>query len=121
MDTSKSAELFARAKALLPGGVDSPVRAFGAVGRDPLFIAKAAGDRITDVDGNEYIDYVGTWGPAILGHAHPQVVAAVQKACETAFRSAHRPRWNPNWRNAFWTPIRSWNGSALSAAGPRPL
>ena len=76
----KSAALFARAKAVLPGGVNSPVRACLRVGRVPRFIASAKGSRIVDVDGNEYVDYVGSWGPAILGHAHPEVVAAVQAA-----------------------------------------
>ena len=80
MNTTSSSELFARAKELIPGGVNSPVRAFRSVGADPLFITKAAGCRITDADGNEFIDYVGSWGPMILGHCHPQVVKAVQDA-----------------------------------------
>lgn len=66
----------------MPGGVNSPVRAFGSVGREPLFIADSRGDRITDADGNEYIDYVCSWGPDILGHAHPSVIDAVKTACE---------------------------------------
>ena len=66
----------------MPGGVNSPVRAFGSVGRDPLFIASSHGDRITDADGNEFIDYVCSWGPDILGHAHPDVIDAVRRACE---------------------------------------
>ncbi len=65
----------------MPGGVNSPVRAFNAVGRNPLFIDHAKGDRITDVDGNEFIDYVCSWGPGILGHAYPRVIEAVQRAC----------------------------------------
>lgn len=77
-----SQELFARAKRRMPGGVNSPVRAFGAVGRTPRFIASAKGDRIVDVDGNELIDYVCSWGPGILGHAHPRVVAKVKEACD---------------------------------------
>lgn len=81
MDT-KSKELFEAAKRHIPGGVNSPVRAFGSVGRTPRFIASAHGSRIVDVDGNEMIDYVCSWGPGILGHAHPRVVARVQKACE---------------------------------------
>jgi glutamate-1-semialdehyde 2,1-aminomutase len=80
MDT-KSKELFERAKKHIPGGVNSPVRAFGSVGMTPRFIQSAAGDKITDVDGNEYIDYVCSWGPGILGHAHPEVIARVQEAC----------------------------------------
>lgn len=78
----QSEELFSKAKRLIPGGVNSPVRAFGSVGRTPLFIESAKGDRITDVDGNEYIDYICSWGPGILGHAHPQVIKQVQIACE---------------------------------------
>ena len=76
----KSRSAFARAKKSISGGVNSPVRAFGAVGGTPLFIAEAHGAHIRDVDGNRYIDYVGGFGPAILGHAHPRVVEAVAKA-----------------------------------------
>lgn len=76
----RSREMFAAARRCIPGGVNSPVRAFGAVGGDPLFMESAAGSRIRDVDGREYIDYVGTWGPAILGHAPAVVVEAVRAA-----------------------------------------
>lgn len=79
---SKSGQLFTEALKYIPGGVNSPVRAFRAVGGQPFFVNKAKGAHIWDVDGNEYIDYVGTWGPAILGHAHPKVVKAVQAAAE---------------------------------------
>ena len=82
MTEQLSVQWFTLAKNLLPGGVNSPVRACGRVGRVPRFVASAKGDRIVDVDGNEYIDYVGSWGPAILGHAHPEVVAAVKAAAE---------------------------------------
>lgn len=78
----RSRELFEAARKVIPGGVNSPVRAFGAVGRIPRFIASARGDRIVDVDGNEMIDYVCSWGPGILGHAYPRVVQKVQEACE---------------------------------------
>ncbi len=81
MDT-RSKVLFEEAKRHIPGGVNSPVRAFGSVGRTPRFIASAKGSRITDVDGNEMIDYVCSWGAGILGHAHPRVIKAVQQACE---------------------------------------
>jgi glutamate-1-semialdehyde 2,1-aminomutase len=74
--------LFAEALRYIPGGVNSPVRAFRAVGGSPFFVNRAAGARLWDVDGNEYIDYVCTWGPAILGHAHPAVIRAVQQAAE---------------------------------------
>ncbi|MGE5850089.1 MAG: glutamate-1-semialdehyde 2,1-aminomutase [Candidatus Methylomirabilota bacterium] len=78
----RSRKLFAEANRYFPGGVNSPVRAFRAVGGAPFFVAHASGSRITDVDGKTYIDYVGSWGPMILGHAHPRVVAAIQKAAE---------------------------------------
>ena len=80
MNIQKSIDLFAEAQNLLPGGVDSPVRAFQAVGGQPLFIECGEGAYLTDVDGNRYIDYVLSWGPLILGHAHPRVVAALQTA-----------------------------------------
>jgi glutamate-1-semialdehyde 2,1-aminomutase len=76
----QSAAWFERARAVLPGGVDSPVRAFGAVGGTPRVIASASGARVRDVDGNEYLDFVGSWGPLILGHADPRIVAAVAAA-----------------------------------------
>src|SRR5262245_58838796 len=77
---SQSEELFARAQRRIPGGVNSPVRAFKAVGGTPLFIRKAEGARVWDADGRAYLDYLGSWGPMILGHAHPAVVEAVQQA-----------------------------------------
>ena len=77
-----SQALFDRAKRVMPGGVNSPVRACTAVGRIPRFISRADGDRIVDVDGNEYIDYVCSWGPGILGHAHPRALEAVKQACD---------------------------------------
>ena len=80
---TKSQELFAKAKTLMPGGVNSPVRAFRAVGGDPIFMASGKGATMTDVDGKSYIDYVLSWGPLILGHAHPEVVEALAKAAET--------------------------------------
>src|SRR5580765_8318626 len=82
ISSAKSEELFAEALQYIPGGVNSPVRAFRAVGGQPFFVNKAKGARVWDVDGNEYIDYVCTWGPAILGHAHPKIIKAVQEAAE---------------------------------------
>lgn len=82
MREEKSAALFEEAKNWMPGGVNSPVRAYGSVGRVPRFIVSAKGSKITDADGNEYIDYVCSWGPGILGHAYPSVIEAVQKACQ---------------------------------------
>ncbi len=76
----QSTALFERARRVIPGGVNSPVRAFRGVGGTPLFIQRASGATISDADGREYIDYVGSWGPMILGHAHPQVIAAIQEA-----------------------------------------
>lgn len=78
----KSEQLYKRAICHIPGGVNSPVRAFRSVGRTPRFIEKASGDRITDVDGNELIDYVCSWGPGILGHADPRVISKVKAACD---------------------------------------
>ena len=82
MKMQRSSELFQEARRYLPGGVDSPVRAFGSVGGHPFFVRKGSGSRLFDEDGNEYIDYVCSWGPLILGHAHPRVVKAVQRAAE---------------------------------------
>src|SRR3989441_7759550 len=81
-DVSRSGELFDRAKQLMPGGVSSPVRAFRAVGGTPFFVTKAAGCRLTDADGKSYVDYVCSWGPLILGHAHPAVLEAGRGAAE---------------------------------------
>ena len=79
---TRSSDLYRRARELLPGGVNSPVRAMQAIGREPIFISSGAGSRIWDVDGNEYIDWVGSWGPLILGHAHRAVIDAVATAAE---------------------------------------
>jgi len=78
----KSRQAFARAQKVIPGGVNSPVRAFGSVGGNPLFVNKGEGAYIWDIDGNRYLDYVGSWGPLIVGHAHPEVVAAIKRAAE---------------------------------------
>jgi glutamate-1-semialdehyde 2,1-aminomutase len=80
MNRTRSDAAFARAKKLIPGGVNSPARAFGAVGGEPPFIARGEGPFLIDVDGNRYLDYIGSWGPLILGHSHPRVVEAVEKA-----------------------------------------
>src|SRR5690349_25109270 len=77
---TRSEELFARARAVIPGGVNSPVRAFGSVGGTPRFMVRGSGPYLTDADGREYVDLVCSWGPMILGHAHPEVTAAVQAA-----------------------------------------
>jgi glutamate-1-semialdehyde 2,1-aminomutase len=83
MDLSKSIALMQRAKKVIPGGVNSPVRAFKAVGGDPRFFQRGAGAYMFDADGNRYIDYVGSWGPLILGHQHPQILASIQKAIDS--------------------------------------
>ena len=82
MKVVQSEKLFQKACEVMPGGVNSPVRAFKAVGGNPLFVKKANGSRIWDVDGNEYIDYVASWGPLIFGHAHPQIVEAIKRQAE---------------------------------------
>lgn len=78
----RSKQAFARARKIIPGGVNSPVRAFKSVGREPVFIERGEGARLWDIDGNTYLDYVLSWGPLILGHAHPEVVEAIKKAAE---------------------------------------
>ena len=91
--TSASGDLFARAQAVTPGGVNSPVRAFNAVGGTPRFIESARGPYLTDVDGNEYVDLVASWGPMLLGHAHPEVLGAVSEAVArgTSYGTPTRP------------------------------
>src|SRR2546430_2454420 len=82
MSRVKSEQLFATALQYIPGGVNSPVRAFRAVGGNPFFVNRAQGAGVGEVEGTEYIDSVGTWGPAILGHAHPKIIKAIQAAAE---------------------------------------
>ncbi|HLE17820.1 MAG TPA: aminotransferase class III-fold pyridoxal phosphate-dependent enzyme, partial [Syntrophales bacterium] len=82
MGITRSQRIFKKAVKLIPGGVNSPVRALKAVGGKPVFISRAKGSKIYDVDGRVYIDYIGSWGPMILGHAHPKVTAALKKAVE---------------------------------------
>jgi len=79
VDRAESRRLFARASVLFPGGVNSPVRAFRSVGGEPVFIASASGARITDEDGRTYLDYIGSWGPMLLGHSHPAIVEAIRE------------------------------------------
>ena len=81
LENTQSETYFDRAKELIPGGVNSPVRAFGAVGGHPFFVERAQGPWLYDVDGNQYLDYVCSWGPGILGHAPQRVLDAVQRAC----------------------------------------
>ena len=83
MTRANSEKIFSKAQKLIPGGVNSPVRAFRSVGGSPLFIARGEGSRIFDVDGNQYIDYVGSWGPLLLGHRHPAIIEALRETLET--------------------------------------
>jgi len=82
MNHSQSEKLFARAQEIIPGGVNSPVRAFKSVGGQPVFVARGEGSHLFDVDGNEYIDYVGSWGPLLLGHRHPEILAALRESLD---------------------------------------
>ncbi|MGB0980168.1 MAG: aminotransferase class III-fold pyridoxal phosphate-dependent enzyme, partial [Croceimicrobium sp.] len=82
MSTANSKQLFAEASKYIPGGVNSPVRAFKSVGGDPIFMERAKGAYLYDADGNAYIDYIASWGPMIMGHAWEPVIEAVQKAAE---------------------------------------
>src|SRR6476619_7376647 len=82
MKRERSHALFERARQLMPGGVNSPARAFGGVGGEPIVVDRGEGPYIWDIDGNRYIDYVGSWGPAILGHAHPVVIQRIQRVAE---------------------------------------
>lgn len=95
----KSKVLFEKSLEKIPGGVNSPVRAFGSVGGSPLFIKNAKASHIYDVDGNEFIDYVCSWGPGILGHAHPQVIEAVQRACTDGLTFGAPTEKNLNWQS----------------------
>ncbi|PHR24605.1 MAG: glutamate-1-semialdehyde-2,1-aminomutase [Desulfotalea sp.] len=82
MEHTQSSQLFKQAQKVIPGGVNSPVRACRSVGCDPVFITEAKGATLTDADGNKYVDFVGSWGPMIVGHAHPEIVGAIQKTAE---------------------------------------
>ena len=82
MKISESKKLFSRAQEVMPGGVNSPVRAFKSVQSEPLFITHAKGSRLFDADGNSFIDYIGSWGPMILGHADPRITSEIEKAVQ---------------------------------------
>jgi glutamate-1-semialdehyde aminotransferase len=118
--TSRNEELFARAQRTIPGGVNSPVRAFRSVGGTPRFLKKALGARVWDADGKEYLDYVGSWGPAILGHADPVVVEAVRARPSTACPSARPPSARSTWPSACASCCRAWRWCAWCPAAPRP-
>jgi hypothetical protein len=116
----RNAALFERAQRVIPGGVNSPVRAFRAVGGTPRFIRRAEGAWLWDAEGKRYIDYIGSWGPMILGHGHPAVLDAVRRPRATASASARPPSARPNWprRSSRTCPASSRCG--WSAAAPRP-
>ena len=114
----RSAELFARATAIIPGGVNSPVRAFGSVGGTPVFMASGSGAYLTDVDGHRYVDLVCSWGPMILGHAHPDVVRPCNRRQSSARRSARRQRRRLSWRQRS-PRVRLWSECGWSTREPR--
>jgi glutamate-1-semialdehyde aminotransferase len=114
-------ESFDRAKSLIPGGVNSPVRAFGSVGGTPRFLVSAKGAHVTDVEGREYVDLVASWGPALLGHAHPATVEAVQQAAARASPSAPRRRGRRSSLSSSSPGSRPRSrSSASSRPAPRP-
>ena len=120
MSGEKSRQWLARAERRIPGGVNSPVRAFKAVGGAPPFISHASGARLTDVDGKTYLDYVGSWGPLILGHAHPAVVAAVEQAARrgTSFGAPRRSK--SSWREKSRRASPPSEKGARANTRPRP-
>jgi glutamate-1-semialdehyde aminotransferase len=118
--TDRNLALFERAKRLIPGGVNSPVRAFKAVGGTPRFVQRAQGAYFWDANGDRYIDYIGSWGPMILGHGHPAVLEAVQKPRWTASALARPPNAKWNWpkKSSSSCPASTW--CAWSAPAPKP-
>ena len=109
MSDAKSRELFSRATQVLVGGVNSPVRAFSSVGGDPIFIERARGATLTGADGSDYVDYVGSWGPMIVGHAHPEVVDAIKESRRAGVaHSVRPPRARSTWRSICAKHIHTW-------------
>ena len=98
--------LFARAVELMPGGVNSPVRAFRAVGGHPRFVERGRGARVWDAEGREYIDCIGSWGPLILGHAHPATVAAIKAQADSVPPSVRRHASRSRWRNEHTSAVK---------------
>jgi glutamate-1-semialdehyde 2,1-aminomutase len=113
-------ELFARAQRVIPGGVNSPVRAFRAVGGTPRFIQRAQGAYLWDAEGQKYIDYIGSWGPMILGHGHPAVLEAVQKAALDGFSYGAPTEREIELAEAIIALVPSVEQIAWSAAAPKP-
>ena len=117
--TDTNDALFARARAVIPGGVDSPVRAYGSVGGTPRFLVEAAGPYVTDAEGRRYVDLVASWGPALLGHAHPEVVAAVpEPAARGLSFAAPTPPSPESGPLTFWRVPSS--RTARSTSSPTP-
>ena len=117
---SRTAALVARAEKLFPGGVNSPVRAFGSVGRPPLVLAGGSGPHVRDADGRTYIDYIGAWGPAILGHGDPAVVAAITAAAADGCLSRGAERVAPVGPARRVRRRRTRRGSCTFTGRPRP-
>ena len=105
--TEQSRRLQQRAESMIPGGVNSPVRAFRSVGGDPPFIVRGKGSHIWDADGNEYIDYIGSWGPLILGHAEPRCWRRLSGAAAMARALERRRPRRPSWRRWCWGRFRT--------------
>lgn len=105
---TRSHDLFEAAQAHIPGGVNSPVRAFRGVGGDPIFFKKGQGAYLFDEDDNKYIDYVASWGPMILGHAHPKVLAAVEETIKNGLSFGARRRWKQSWPTRYARSCRRW-------------
>jgi glutamate-1-semialdehyde 2,1-aminomutase len=118
--SDRNLDLFERAKQLIPGGVNSPVRAFRAVGGTPRFVQRAQGAYFWDANGQKYIDYIGSWGPMILGHGHPAVLEAVQKAVLDGFSFGAPPsaKWSWPKRSSSWCP--AWRWCVWSARAQKP-
>lgn len=102
----RSSALFDEAQRYIPGGVNSPVRAFRSVGGVPVFMKSAKGAYLTDADDRQYVDYINSWGPAIVGHTHPVVLEAIQKQAESGFLSVHRLNWKPKLQNLLQVLFR---------------
>ncbi len=117
-----SAAIMARARAVFPGGVNSPVRAFGRVGGEPFVVARGEGARIWDVDGREYIDYVLSWGPLVLGHAPPVVLDALDRVDAGWYELRHPDRARGGaWPRPFVSDGRTWTCSASCRAARKRL
>ena len=120
LNTRQSAALFDQAQTLIPGGVNSPVRAFKGVGGTPLFIERAEGAYLWDVDGNRFVDYVGSWGPMLFGHADPDVVAAVREAAGTSTSFGAPTRREIDLARLVCDSCRAWSACGSSTPAPRP-